>query len=374
MSFQVGETIGDYEVIGHLGRGGMGSVYKVRNLISERYEALKLLLPDMTLAPDLVERFTREIKILAGLDHPNIAALHTALRYQNQLLMVMELADGSSLEQLLAARAVGLWDGVTCICHVLAALEYAHSQGVIHRDIKPANIMIGASGTVKLLDFGIASSAGRSRLTQSGAVIGSAYYMSPEQVRAQPLDARTDLYSVGVTLYEVATGRRPFEADHGYAIMRMHMEDVPVPAHELNPSVPPLLSAIISRALEKDPAARFQHAGEFRSALGVFSTGVFSATVPTAPAIAAASHPTMPTPLPAVPTNRITAPAEGGADPEELGKLAKELATYIGPMARILVSRAAKTGAPIDQLYVTLAAEIASEKDRQKFLASRRNG
>lgn len=365
MSVQVGEIIGDYQVVSLLGRGGMGSVFKVRNVISDRFEAMKVLLPDLSGAPDLAERFTREIKTLASLQHPNIASLHTALRHENQLLMVMEFAEGSSLEQLLSSRAVHLWEGVGYLRHVLDALGYAHSRGVIHRDIKPANIMAAPGGVVKLLDFGIASSAGRTRLTQSGEVIGSAYYISPEQIRTGTTDHRSDLYAVGVTLYELATGRRPFIGDNAYTILCAHLEQQPLAASDANPMVPPLLSGIIDRSLDKNPGRRFQSAAEFGAALGVFEGGK-------APGAAVPSiEPAVPTrtPIPE-PLSRTHIPA-GAAPPEALEKLKKDLAAFIGPMARVLVARAAKGGTSLEQMYTSLALEIASDKDRARFLASR---
>lgn len=371
--FRIGERIGEYEVIGHLGRGGMGSVYKVRNTISERVEALKVLLPDMAATPALADRFLREIKILASLEHPNIATLRTALQQGNRLLMVMEFAEGVTLEQLFGARLVQLHEAIGYIGQVLEALDFAHSQGVVHRDIKPANIMVNPNGRVKLLDFGIASTAGGMHLTASGAVLGSAYYMSPEQVRSLPLDGRSDLYSLGVTLYEITTGRKPFQADSAFALMCAHIEQRPVPAIHLKPDMPPLLNEIIARALEKDPAHRFQSAGEFRRALQALGGSVMTSVMRAVQAPAVSTPPPQPAAAPPPPppqTSTMTAPVSA-LDPAALEKLRKDLAAYIGPMARVLVSRAAKTAPSLDQLYVALASEIHSEKDRQAFLAQR---
>src|SRR5262249_32464996 len=148
-----------------------------------------------------------------SLEHPNIATLHTALRINNQLLMLMEFVDGVSLEEHLSKHRLAIWESVEFICQVLSALSYAHHRGVIHRDIKPANIMITPTRLVKLVDFGIAASATRRKLTASGALIGSLWYMSPEQIKSASLDGRSDLYSVGVTLYEMVTGSRPFRGE-----------------------------------------------------------------------------------------------------------------------------------------------------------------
>ncbi len=156
MSYEVGSRVGDYEVLQVLGAGGMGCVYKVRNVISDRVEAMKVLLPDLERDPDLANRFMREIKVQASLVHPNIAALHTALRIDNQLLMLMEYVEGVTLENRMESGAVPIDQAVDYIAQVLSALSYAHGRGVVHRDIKPANMMITPGGVVKLMDFGIA--------------------------------------------------------------------------------------------------------------------------------------------------------------------------------------------------------------------------
>src|SRR5215469_11677352 len=206
MNVQIGSTVGDYQIVGILGAGGMGKVYKVRNGISDRVEAMKVLLPDLAAQPELSDRFLREIKTQASLEHPNIAALHTALRVDNQLLMLMEFVEGVTLEQKLKEGPLPIEQAVDYISQVLSALDYAHQHGVIHRDIKPANMMLTPAGAVKLMDFGIAKGAGDHKLTMTGTTLGSLYYMSPEQIQgAVNLDARSDLYSVGVSLYELVT-------------------------------------------------------------------------------------------------------------------------------------------------------------------------
>lgn len=267
MAFQVGDRVGDYEVIAVLGAGGMGRVYKVRNVISERVEAMKVLLPNLANEPDLADRFIREIKVLASLNHPNIAALHTALRIENQLVMIMELVEGTTVEDLLKQGRIPLVDGVEYISQVLSALSYAHAQGVIHRDIKPANMMLTPQGVIKLMDFGIAKSSVDRKLTMTGTTMGSLYYMSPEQVKGTGLDARSDLYSVGISLYEVVTGARPFQGNSDYELMVAQLQQAPPPPIQVDPNLPPSVNEIILLALEKDPAKRFQTADAFRNAL-----------------------------------------------------------------------------------------------------------
>src|SRR3954469_8321663 len=172
MTLQVGDRIGDYEILSVLGAGGMGKVYKVRNVISERVEAMKVLLPNLESDPDLADRFTREIKVQASLDHPNIAGLHTAQRLNNQLVMLMEFVEGVTIEEQLHSGTISLANGIGYITQVLSALGYAHTHGVVHRDIKPANMMLTASGTVKLMDFGIAKISADPKLTQTGHTVG----------------------------------------------------------------------------------------------------------------------------------------------------------------------------------------------------------
>jgi hypothetical protein len=263
----IGERIGDYEIVEVLGAGGMGQVYKVRNVLSERIEAMKVLLPNLEGDPDLAERFLREIKVQAALDHPNIAKLHTALRASNQLLMVMEFVEGTSVEKLLEHGALPVRDAAGFAGQVLDALAYAHSRGVVHRDIKPANIMRTPAGVVKLMDFGIARMKADRKLTQTGRTVGSLYYMSPEQIKGAEPDPRSDLYSLGVALYEMVTGRRPFQGDSDYSIMAAHLQQTPPAPVEIVPGVPGDLSDIIVMAMDKDPAARFQSAEAFRAAL-----------------------------------------------------------------------------------------------------------
>ena len=267
MSYEAGQKVGDYEIIEVLGAGGMGEVYKVRNVISDRVEAMKVLLPDLAGHQELAGRFLREIKVLGGLDHPNIALLRTAQHVGNQLIMVMELVEGTTLAHRLGAGAFPEREAVDFIIQVLSALSYAHAKGIVHRDIKPANMMLTKIGTVKLMDFGIARAAGENKLTQTGSTLGSIYYMSPEQVQGQQLDARSDLYSLGVTLYELVTGLHPFEGDTGFTIMKGHIDGTFTPPRQVNPNISPALNEVVLRAMARDPDERFQNADEFSAAL-----------------------------------------------------------------------------------------------------------
>jgi len=267
MSEETAKRIGDYEILGVLGSGGMGKVFKVRNVISDRIEAMKILLPDLAGRQDLADRFLREIKLLAGLNHPNIASLRTALTLNNQLVMVMEYVEGTTLATRLEQGAISAADAVTYADQVLDALSYAHRQNVIHRDIKPANMMLTPEGVVKLMDFGIARSGTDRGLTTTGTTMGSLYYMSPEQVKGQATDARSDLYSLGVSLYEMVTGERPFRADSDYSLMAAQVQQPPKPPIEVRSDLSAALNTIILMAIAKDPAQRFQSADAFHNAL-----------------------------------------------------------------------------------------------------------
>lgn len=267
MNEGVGKHVGDYEILAVLGAGGMGKVYKVRNMISDRVEAMKVLLPDLAGRQELASRFLREIKILAALNHPNIAALRTALTLDNQLVMIMEYVEGRTLAARVEQGPIPAVEALDYISQVLDALSYAHGQKVIHRDIKPSNMMLTPQGVVKLMDFGIARSGRDPTLTTAGTTMGSLYYMSPEQVRGEMVDHRSDVYSVGVSLYEMVTGQRPFQSDSDVAIMAAHLQQMPKAPIELRPGLPKALSDVIMTAMEKNPAQRFQSADAFRTAL-----------------------------------------------------------------------------------------------------------
>ena len=262
-----GARKGDYLILGTLGAGGMGKVYKVRNTLSDRVEAMKVLLPDLSEQQELADRFLREIKVLASLNHPNIAELRTALTIGNQLVMIMEYVEGTTLASRLQQGDIRYADALVYFDQVLAALACAHSQRIVHRDIKPANIMLAPFGVVKLMDFGIARSGNDMGLTMTGTTLGSVAYMSPEQVRCEPLDGRSDLYSVGVSLYETITGQRPYVSDNNFEVMQAHLQVPPTAPIDLKPDIPPGLNQLILMAMAKNPAQRFQTADAMRGAL-----------------------------------------------------------------------------------------------------------
>ncbi len=361
MAFEIGQRVGDYEIVSMLGVGGMGRVYRVRNVISDRTEAMKVLLPDLVAEPDLAVRFISEIRMLASFDHPNIAQLHTAFQVDNQLVMMMEFVEGFTLEQRAKQAPIPQSEIINYMQQVLGALSYAHGRGVVHRDIKPANIMVTSHGVVKLMDFGIAKSRVEQDLTRPGTTMGSMYYMSPEQVRGGTVDARSDIYSVGVMMYELFAGRRPFVADSAYSILNQQCNVSPQPPVEVNQQLPPALSDLILCALAKDPANRFQNAQAVSNALR--QIGAQNDTV--TPEVAF-------TPV-AVP-GFVAGSVAGAAPSADPGFAAAPVAAYAGPssghrglwitvgaLAVLVVVAAAAVGLP--HLFHT-SAKTESDGDR----------
>jgi serine/threonine protein kinase len=371
MGWAAGTQIGSYEIVSPLGNGGMGEVYKVRQTISQRTEAMKVLLSGSAERPELAERFLREIRVLANLSHPNIAALHTAFRHDDQLIMVMEYVEGMNLSERLN-RGLTLDHSLNYIRQVLSALEYAHSRAVIHRDIKPSNVMITSGGQVKLLDFGLAlMSSPDSRLTSSGSLLGSVHYISPEQIRGESLDARSDLYAVGITLYELTTGRLPIHGNSFPEIINGHLQALPKPPCEINPSVPATLSALILKALAKDRSERFQSAAEFLLALEsvrVESAMDWAVTMEKTFVAPASPTPQSATPKPGSP--RASASGQKAYDNAVLDDISKQLAHYIGPIAKIVVKRASSSSNNLRELCDKVAAEIDSDIRRKNFLVT----
>ena len=317
--FAVGQHIGDYEILSILGVGGMGKVYKVRNVISDRVEAMKILLPDLSSGQGLADRFLREIRLLATLNHPNIAALRTALTHENQLVMIMEFVEGETLANRLARAPLSIAEVVNYADQVLSALSYAHKQNIIHRDIKPANMMLTPQGVVKLMDFGIARSSTEGSLTTTGTTLGSLNYMPPEQVRGEAADARSDIYSFGVSLYEMLTGRLPFKGDSQYSLMTAHLNQEPQAPITLRSDLPAELNEIILMAIAKDAANRFQSADAFRAALKsvpVSALPTAGTTVAPTPRPSTGATTLMDTPTPArVPTVPTPTPARTPTPP-----------------------------------------------------------
>ena len=284
MVIKSGDTVGDYKVIDLAGSGGMGAVYKIEHVITKRIEAMKVLPIGIGSGPEEVQRFEREIQVQARLHHPNIAAVYNAVRDAGSIALIMEYVEGQSMQQMLEGGRLPLRTAVDYACQVLNALAYSHGEGVVHRDVTPANIIITPEGVAKLTDFGLARAITDLHLTATGVAVGSAWYMSPEQVKAvDELDPRTDIYSTGAVLHEMLTGRKLFDADGSFAVMSAQVEVIPQPPSAYNSEVPKALDEVVAKALAKDPAARFQNAEEFRLGLEAAVVGLRSfADVPNA--------------------------------------------------------------------------------------------
>jgi serine/threonine protein kinase len=261
------EILGTYQLTDLLGQGGMSVVYRARHMLTDQEVAVKLLPPELSNQREVKARFIEEARTLARLEHPNIVTLHNLVESEGYLYLVMQCAEGETFDNIIAQEGrVELGESVRIIIEVLRALEYAHDQGVIHRDIKPSNIIIRGDGTVKVMDFGIAKIMGSTKLTQTGQTMGTVRYMSPEQVRGKAVDHRSDLYSLGVTLYEALTGRTPFDGENHFEIMQKHLQEPPPPPSKLVP-MPQELEEVILRSMGKLVDQRYQSAREFRHAL-----------------------------------------------------------------------------------------------------------
>lgn len=260
--------VGRYELGELLGQGGMSVVYRATDLRLARPVAVKVLREQFAADPEFVERFEREARAAARLSHPNIVAVYDVGSDEGTYFMVMEYVPGEDLKAVIRRQAPLRADRIVRIGEQLAAaLDYAHRSGVVHRDVKPHNLLLGPGDELKVADFGIAVALGVPSLTQSGVVLGTPQYIAPEQALGRSGTPAADIYSAGVVLFELATGRVPFQAEHLLAVARMHVDQPPPIPSSLNPALPRDLEAIILRALDKDPAARFASAADLAAAL-----------------------------------------------------------------------------------------------------------
>ncbi|MGE0043870.1 MAG: protein kinase [Vicinamibacterales bacterium] len=310
-------TLGPYRLLERIGAGGMGVVYKARDLSLGRLVALKLLPDALRRQPGLVERFRREARTASALNHPNICTIYRFDELDDRLVLAMELLEGEPLDQRVRRGAPLPPDQLLGIgVQLAAALEAAHARGIVHRDVKPANVFLTADGRVKVLDFGLAKLAGAGAADGSdptemfasapGTTAGTVAYMSPEQARGEPLDARSDLFSAGVVLYELATGRRGFDGATTAIVFDGILNRVPVPPSALNPGLPAGLDTIIARALEKDRERRYQSAADMRADLASLAHGSRPVALDHAPAATVLAPTCPPVPAPGGPRARVT--------------------------------------------------------------------
>src|SRR5438876_10614527 len=294
---------GRYRILRKLGTGGMANVYLAEDEVLGRRVAIKILNDRHAGDDQFVERFRREAKNAASLSHPNIVSIYDRGEAEGTYYIAMEYLDGRSLKELIVARGPApIHLAVDYARQILAAIRFAHRHGIVHRDIKPHNVLVDAEGRLKVTDFGIAR-AGASQMTEAGSIIGTAQYLSPEQARGSAVDQRSDLYSVGVVLYEMLTGDVPFTGETPVEIAMRHLSDTPQPPSTKRPEIPPDLDMIVLRALAKNPDDRFQTAEEMDAELERVAGGgaVTTETADAATAVLsgtalAAAAPTMVTP------------------------------------------------------------------------------
>jgi len=268
-----GSYVGHYRINARLGEGGMGEVWRAIDTKLGREVAIKILPDSFAAYPDRLARFTREARTLAALNHPNIATIYDVGEVEGRAFLVMELLEGKTLREYIGGKPVEIEKAIMLATQIAEALEEAHAKGIIHRDIKPANIFVTARGRIKVLDFGVATQTEQTNpdgstgptleaLTKPGLVMGTIEYMSPEQARGQPLDARTDLFSFGVVLYEMATGLPAFRGSTTALVFDALLNHDPAPVSDLNPELPSGLQEIIEKTLKKDRGDRYQTASE----------------------------------------------------------------------------------------------------------------
>ena len=250
---------GRYQIVSELGHGAMGMVYQAHDPQIDRLVALKVLREDRLTTQDYVQRFLKEATAIGRLSHAGIVTVYDVGQDHGTIYIAMEFLEGQPLDQLAAGRKMPLADVVRIGAQVARALHYAHDRGIVHRDIKPPNIIITNEGTAKVTDFGIAhiDDPDGQQMTRAGEILGTPVYMAPEQVMGQPVDGRSDLYSLGVILYELTTGQRPFKGENLAAVFRAITQDTPLPPEQLNPDIPPALARLIVQSMAKEPADRF---------------------------------------------------------------------------------------------------------------------
>ncbi len=274
MTFELGTRVGDYQFIDVMDSNRDGTSYKVRNIPLQRYEILRVLSETTQSDPIRLERFHREAKILSRLNHAHIVSYRASAQIDGRFVLATEMVEGTNIAERLEIGPISLPDGVRFVWQALEALECAHAEGVVHRDVTPTKLLLTPDSELKLGGFSLARSTADPRLTQVGVAVGTAHYMSPEQVQASgDVDSRSDLYSLGVVFYEIVCGRKLFDHGSQFDIMLAHVETQPDPPSKWNPQVPPELDALILKSLAKKPEERFQSARDFREALMAIALG-----------------------------------------------------------------------------------------------------
>ncbi|MEE9167431.1 MAG: serine/threonine-protein kinase [Candidatus Neomarinimicrobiota bacterium] len=262
MAIQIGKTISHYRILQKLGEGGMGIVYKAEDTKLKRTAALKFLAPHMVGSKEEKTRLIHEAQAAAALDHPNICTVHEIDEVEGQTFIAMAYIDGESLKERIESGPLKLDQAVDIAIQIAEGLQEAQEKGIVHRDIKSANIMLTEKDQVKIMDFGLAKLGGRTKITKTGTTVGTVAYMSPEQARGEEIDHRTDIWSLGVILYEMVTGQLPFKGDYEQAVIYSILNEEQEPITGLRTAVPLELERIVNTSLEKEPSERCQHADD----------------------------------------------------------------------------------------------------------------
>ena len=268
------ELAGKYKIKDVAGKGGMGIVYKAEDTKLKRYVALKFLPPELTRDKEAKERFVLEAQAAAALSHPNICTIHEINEEEGESFIAMEYIDGQSLRARIGKEPINIEEALDIVIQVAEGLNEAHSKGIIHRDIKSANIMVTDKGQAKIMDFGLAKVKGGTLLTREGTTLGTVAYMSPEQARGEEVDQRTDIWSLGVVLYEMFSGRLPFMGDREASILYSVVHEEPKPLKDIKPDIPSEVEQIISRALNKKPESRYSSSAEMSKDLKAYLTSL----------------------------------------------------------------------------------------------------
>ncbi|MGH9441380.1 MAG: serine/threonine protein kinase [Thermoanaerobaculia bacterium] len=377
-----GRRFGEYEVLEELGSGGMGKVYRAKNVTLERVVALKTMAPDFSSDEEFVRRFLKEARVAARLNHPNIVQIYDFGCVEGIHYLAMEYVDGESLGARLRRGRLGERDALQVVRQAARALSVAHSEGIVHRDIKPDNLMLTSRGDLKLVDLGIAKRVDEEQgLTQTGQAVGTPHYISPEQIRGlKDIDARADVYSLGATFYHLVTGHAPYKGTSGALVMSMHLTQPLPDPRQYEPSISEGLCRVLRKTMAKEREERYPSMEALDRDLLRLQTGEMpEGEEPSVTQIATqvdsntpvGARPRSPYPGASVGPASTPPPALAPAFREEdLHFVEIELARHIGPLARVLVKKAAKTAVSLVALGAVLAEQIPDEKGRRDFRAA----
>jgi serine/threonine-protein kinase len=369
-----GTRFGDYEILAELGSGGMGRVYRAKDLTLERIVALKMLAPQFGADTGFVQRFLKEARAAARLNHPNIVQIYDFGQVDETYYLAMEYVDGHSLGAYLRRGHFSERDAILVIRHACRALAVAHAEGLVHRDIKPDNLMLTSRGEVKLVDLGIAKRVDEDQsLTQTGQAVGTPHYISPEQIRgSRDVDARADIYSLGATLYHLVTGHTPFRGTSGALVMSMHLVQPLADPRTYVPGLSEGLCRVVRKMMAKSRDERYADVDTldrdlYRLQIGGTpegaepgDTAVETLVRDGAPSRPAPGHAPAHTPA-------HTPPPHAAFDSGVLNRVEELLASAVGPMARVLVRRAAKTAPTLEALCADLAEQVEAGPARESF-------